>query len=341
LNSKERVLAAIHHIIPDRTPRGDLAIEEALVRNLIGHDRFASLDENARLLAAIRELGGDLVNIHQFPMEMVGRTQSGPVYRSVLGDEHIITKGSSQLVRPAFANIREAKDYRAPDPSTCLTDKLEWFVSNSDLFIIAQLMGPVSGPDWMLGTEDSLVWLLTETDSMLGVIEKLMAYEKARAYAFIDKGADAILIADDIAYNKGPFLPAYIMDKVAWPFYKQLISDIKKYKDLPVLMHTDGDIRSMLPRIADCGFDGLQSLQPSAGMDIEAVKREYGDRLCLMGNMDLDHLMPFGTPAEVAGQADWLCENIGKDGGFILSTCNILMETIPVENARAMYSAGI
>jgi uroporphyrinogen decarboxylase len=76
-------------------------------------------------------------------------------------------------------------------------------------------------------------------------------------------------------------------------------------------------------------------------MDIEEVKREYGDRLCLMGNMDLDHLMPFGTPEEIAEQANWLCENIGKEGGFILSTCNILMDTIPVENARAIYNGGM
>ena len=45
----------------------------------------------------------------------------------------------------------------------------------------------------------------------------------------------------------------------------------------------------------------------------------------------------FGSPDEVAKQAKWLCENIGKDGGFILSTCNILTNMIPADNALAMY----
>jgi hypothetical protein len=40
---------------------------------------------------------------------------------------------------------------------------------------------------------------------------------------------------------------------------------------------------------------------------------------------------------EVAEQVRWLCRNIGADGGFILSTCNILIDAIPLENAVATY----
>ena len=88
----------------------------------------------------------------------------------------------------------------------------------------------------------------------------------------------------------------------------------------------------MLDNIVACGFDGLQSLQPSAGMDIAAVKKQYGHQLCLMGNLDLNRLMPFG-PGGVVEQVHWLCRTVGVDGGFILSTCNILIDAIPLENA--------
>ena len=59
-----------------------------------------------------------------------------------------------------------------------------------------------------------------------------------------------------------------------------------------------------------------------------------------MGNLDLDRLMTFGTPEEVQAQVRWLCETIGPGGGFILSTCNILIDAIPPENALAMYRAA-
>lgn len=80
----------------------------------------------------------------------------------------------------------------------------------------------------------------------------------------------------------------------------------------------------------------MQSLQPSAGMDIEKVKKEYGDQLCLIGNVDLNYLLPFGSPEEVTKEVKELVQKAGPEG-FVLSTCNILTDAVPVENAKAMY----
>ena len=340
MNSKERVHAAIAHQRPDRTPRGELAIEDEILRGLIGEERYLTLEPNARLLAAITELDADLVNVHQFPMTQVGETATGPIFRSALGDEHVIVNGSSHLHRSAILDIADADAYQPPHPSTCVTSNLDWFVANSDLFVFTQVMGPVSSLDWMLGTEDYMIWAMTDTDAIRGVTEKVVDYEIARACQFIDHGADAIMITDDMAFNSGLFLPPPIMDVLAWPYYRRMIERIKAHKDVPIFLHSDGDIRAGLPSITECGFDGLHSLQPSASMDIVAVKREYGDRLCLMGNMDLNALMTFGSPEEVAQQTAMLCQQLGSDGGHILSTCNILTNAVPVANARAMYGAA-
>ena len=341
MDHRQRVTAALNFDTPDRVPKGDLAIEDGLLRALIGAETFDRLSPNERLLAAWRLLGADLVNVHQFPMRRVGQTDDGlPILRSVLGDEHVMAEGSSHLHRPAISDIADADAYQPPDPATCLTDTLDWFVAHSDLFVFAQIMGPVSALDWMLGTEDYLVWCMTDTHRVRGLSEKVVEYELARAMTFIDHGADAILIADDIAYNRGLFLPPRIMSELAWPIYRRMIARIKAHRDVPVFLHTDGDIRLALGDIVACGFDGLHSLQPSAGVDIERVKRDYGQRICLMGNVDLDHLLPFGTPGQIEAHVRWLCETIGPGGGFVLSTCNILTNAIPPENALAMYRAA-
>jgi uroporphyrinogen decarboxylase len=338
MTHKERVMAAISHRQPDRVPKGELAIEGDLLRRLIGPERSEQMNGNERELEVWKRLGADLVNVHQFPMTQVGKTDNGQdIFRSVLGDEHIFVDGSSGLHKPALAAMDEVDAYESPDPATCLTDKLDWFVENSELFVFAQVMGPVSSLDWMLGTEDYFVYCLTETEKIKALVEKVIEYEISRAKTFLDHGADAIMVADDIAYNTGLFLPPHSMEEVAWPFYKHMIREIKSHRDVPVFMHTDGNINKVMDRIVDCGFDGLQSLQPSAGMDIAQIKKEYGDSLCLMGNVDLDRLLPFGTPDEVSRQVVWLGETINQDGGFILSTCNILTNIIPVENVYAMY----
>ncbi len=341
MNKKLRVVSAIRHEEPDRVPKGDLAIENGLLRALIGEEQYNRSTDYERQLAARRVLGADLIDIHQFPMEEVGQDDRGyPVYLSALGDEHVITEGSSQLVKPAIGDISDAASYSVPDLGLCRTEMLDWFRDHSDLFLFCQIGGPVSSLDWMLGTEDFLVWCMTNTDQIIALAEKVMEFEVGRAKIFLDHGADAILMADDIAYNSGLFLPPRIMERFVYPLWADAVSRIKAHRDVPVFLHTDGDIRTALAEIVECGFDGLQSLQPSAGMDIEQVKRDYGDRLCLMGNLDLDRLLPFGTPEEVEAQVRRLCEKIAPGGGFILSTCNILIDAVPPENALAMYRAA-
>ena len=75
-------------------------------------------------------------------------------------------------------------------------------------------------------------------------------------------------------------------------------------------------------------------------LDIERIKMKYGDKLCLMGNVDLDYLLPHGKPEEIEEKVKWLIGVIAKDGGYILSTCNILTKDVPPENALAMYQSA-
>lgn len=159
---------------------------------------------------------------------------------------------------------------------------------------------------------------------------------QADAKLFLDKGADAILIADDMAFNSGVFLPPYVMEENVYPFYKQMVREIKAYKNVPVFLHSDGNLNSVMDELVKCGFDGIQSLQPSAGMDIREIKEKYGDRLCLWGNIDLDHIMCFGTEEEVKEDVRRTIEISSPGGGFILSTCNTMVDIIPPKNIFAM-----
>jgi len=133
MSHKQRIQNAIQHKESDRTPRGDLAIENDLLRKMIGSRAYDELTPNECLLKMCRLLDSDLVNIHQFPMQHVGQTaEKLPIYRSVLGDEHVITEGSSHLHKPAINNIDDVENYVSPAPSTCLTDTLDWFVAQRD-----------------------------------------------------------------------------------------------------------------------------------------------------------------------------------------------------------------
>lgn len=69
-------------------------------------------------------------------------------------------------------------------------------------------------------------------------------------------------------------------------------------------------------------------------------KEKYGDKLCLIGNIDLDYIMTFASPEEVRENVRQTIRNAAGGSGFILSTCNILVDIVPVENAFAMYETA-
>jgi uroporphyrinogen decarboxylase len=106
------------------------------------------------------------------------------------------------------------------------------------------------------------------------------------------------------------------------------------------MLHSDGNVMSLMGDIVGLGFDGLHSIQPSSGMDIVAVKRQWGDRICLMGNVDLDYLMTMGTAREVEAEVKRLMREVAPSGGYIMSTTNVLARYVLPENALAMYSAA-
>jgi uroporphyrinogen decarboxylase len=341
MNSRERVLRAISHSRPDRTPKGDLAIEAKLELALAEAGAYLGDDANERRLAALRFLGADIAHVHDYPVQVIGADAQGrQLFRGAFGEEFAMGEYGHALTKPALSDPSEAFSYRMPSFDLFTAEKIDFFRQQQDMFISAQVSGPISSLDWGLGMENMMIWCLTEPNAMLAFARQMIEFEINRACFFLDHRADAILIADDIAYNSGPFMRPSTMERFAWPFYREMIERIKAHRNVPVFIHTDGDIRTLLPNIVKCGFDGLQSLQPSANMDILSVKHQYGDRLCLWGNLDLDWLMTFGATNDVAEQTRWLCRNIGDDGGFILSTCNILIDAIPLDNAVAMYRAA-
>jgi uroporphyrinogen decarboxylase len=126
------------------------------------------------------------------------------------------------------------------------------------------------------------------------------------------------------------------MMEFVFPYLAGEVSLIHKL-GLPAVLHSDGNVTMLMEDIVKNGFDGLQSLQPNASVDIVAIKKIWGDRICLMGNLDLDYLLTLGNPREVEAEVKRLISEVAPGGGFILSTTNVLTRYVPPENALAMY----
>ncbi|HSB07448.1 MAG TPA: uroporphyrinogen decarboxylase family protein, partial [Thermodesulfobacteriota bacterium] len=82
----------------------------------------------------------------------------------------------------------------------------------------------------------------------------------------------------------------------------------------------------------------LHPVQPSA-MDIKQVKAQYGGRICLLGNIDLDYTLTLGTPEEVDKEVKERIAVAGQGGGYIITSANSLPDYCKTENVWAMSRA--
>jgi uroporphyrinogen decarboxylase len=86
------------------------------------------------------------------------------------------------------------------------------------------------------------------------------------------------------------------------------------------------------------GMNAVHRIQPAA-MDIGRMKQEYGHRVCIVGNIDLDYTLTLGTPAEVDAEVKERIRVAAPGGGYICSSANSLPAYVKLENALAMRDA--
>jgi uroporphyrinogen decarboxylase len=115
----------------------------------------------------------------------------------------------------------------------------------------------------------------------------------------------------------------------------QEIVKIGKRHNIPVLKHSDGNLYPILDDIIDTGIDGLHPLEPGA-MDIGDVKRRYGERICILGNVDCRIVLPFGKEEDVRKDVRRCIDAAAKGGGYILASSNSLHANVKVDNIFVM-----
>jgi uroporphyrinogen decarboxylase len=122
-----------------------------------------------------------------------------------------------------------------------------------------------------------------------------------------------------------------------FPNLKKQVDTAHRY-GLKFIKHTDGNINPLLEGISNI-VDGLHSLDPSAGVDIDEVKEKYGDELVLIGNVAVDNLAK-NTKEEIAEETKEVIKIASPGGGHILSSSNSWASGSKLENCMVMVDIG-
>ena len=145
---------------------------------------------------------------------------------------------------------------------------------------------------------------------------------------------DGFALCSDYCFNTNPFYSPAMFEEFVAPYLSKVIT---AYHDMGyyVIKHTDGNIMPIIDQMVDCGPDALHSLDPQGGVDLKEVKKKYGDRVALVGNVNCG-LLQTGTDEECEADIRRSLRE-GMDGfGYIFSTSNCAYTGMPLERYEMM-----
>ena len=152
-----------------------------------------------------------------------------------------------------------------------------------------------------------------------------------------DAGIEVVVAPCDIADNHGVYFTPAQLERFWLPYLVEWSRRVKAMGMYSIL-HSDGNLTSVLDSLARTDLHAIQAIDPVAGMDLVAVKEQVGSRLCLCGNIDCG-LLQFGPAEKIYEATRDVCLAGKPGGGFVLGGSNAIFTEIPQEHYEAMLAA--
>lgn len=233
----------------------------------------------------------------------------------------------------------------APGRTDGLREEAEKLRKTTDKALVADIMcgGPFEQSLWMRGWEDFLSDLINEPYLAEALMDKILEVDIGLWDVFLEAVGDLVDIVcqgDDIAMQTGPIISPQLFHERVFKYHKQLYDFIKSKTKAKIFHHSCGGVYKLIPDLIAAGIDILNPIQTSAAdMDPVRLKKEFGNDLTFWGALDVQQILPFGTPQEITDEVKRLVEILGKDGGYIFAPGHNIQALVPAENIKAMLDA--
>ncbi len=345
MTSRERVLTAAAHREPDRLPITFDAEKEVIAKLM---ERFGvctrdevwdALHADTRLVGAdhhfchIREENGiryDFWGIGEKEQAYTGGTYWEYCHHPLAG----------------LGTVGDIEAYDWPTPDELTFDTLrETRANNPDKAIIAHIThGGYFKATHLRGMEQFMMDLGEDPELAEAIVGRVTDYLFPALDRMCREAGDAFDIfymADDFCSADGPLISPTMFRRFIKPYLARLAEIAHGHGKL-FLLHVCGAVRPLLPDLIEAGVDMLEPIQTSAaGMDVEGLQRDFGDRIAFYGSIDLIRVLNRGTPEDVRQEARKNFRILGQGGGFIIGPGHTYIQPdAPLENILALYETA-
>jgi hypothetical protein len=379
MDSRERVKKAIAHEEPDRVPVFELTINAPVASEIMGREMFVGFGgglvakafsewtmEGRALELTVKifqdsvelysHLGLDLFQIPTLPLtdetvEPAGENKwkytdpKSGFWRIITyqpeSDYH--SEVDSKIMREGMPALRKYVERLEEAPSV---------VSPEMLMGLKAALSPAREEFFVLGSVDVL---LPSGASWLPVFLECMALEPELADRYFeattkemldlidaqaDAGVDGFIGGVDIAHHATTLISPAMFERFFFPYLRRITERCRSHS-LPFFKHTDGNIQNIEKELLlECGIAGYHAIEPTAGMDIVRLKKDYGDKITLLGNVDCGDLLVNGTADEIAKETRRCIRHVAPGGGYVFSSSNSIHGGIPTANFLTMLETA-
>lgn len=355
MDSKERVIKALSHLEPDKVPM-HLNATKWVVEKL---KKALKVSSDRELLKALYIDFYDLrgIDLHTgiapgyigplnelFPSNWKGAINS---FWGIKEFENKTISGWTIDMEPSpLANatdIREIMNYSWPendwfDYSDMRKQLDEW----KEFSLIATGASVFQHVTFIRGTDKLMMDMMIEPEIANYLFDKVcdFYYEYFRRMFELNGNLiDIFALADDFGMQNTLLISPEMFDEYIAPRLKKMVDLAHSYK-MKFLLHSCGNVETLIPRLIDLGVDILDPVQPEC-MDPLEVKSKFGKDINLRGGISVQNIVSKGSKEEVRVESKRIVEALKKGGGYIFAPGHpVLQDDVPVENIIAMYQAG-
>jgi len=296
MTPKERMITALTLGTPDRVPTFELEFQ--LTEELMGPGkRFLNQDDLKN--ASPKEREKKLADNAQFILEVYEKLEHDAICLHYLNQESTIE------------TVKWIRKFSG--------DKYMLLMHGDGTFAIP------NGNEF----EEFVYRIVDDPDDVHAQAQRMRDGAIANNRKMLDNGIDGFILCSDYCFNQGPFLSPKMFSEFVTPYLAAIIEDIRKHGGYAI-KHTDGNIMPILDQLVSTNPHALHSIDPMAGVDIAEVKRLYGDKVALCGNVHCA-AMQTGTEQEVIDSCEYCLTHAKPGGGYVFCTSNIPFKGLPLE----------
>lgn len=306
MTGRERVLAAISHLEPDRVPL-DVWMDREDVQQEV-----------------IRKWGDLDAFYDDLDVDMFTAAPAIPAPETSFGLE-----------------LDEALEAPYPDPDDSqvlqpVVDAVRHHGEGKGRAISAWVPGVFEMSCTLIGIEKALMALALEPEKMLRLMAKIAEWTVEYSSNCIDAGADMILVADDWGQNQKLLISPRDWWRFVFPNEKK-IADAVRQRGAALCVHSDGFIEEVLDGALELGVQILHPVQESAGMDQVSVKERYGEKLTIYGGLDIRSVLPRATDDRIVSVVKTKMAELKHGGGFIFCTSHTVQPDTDLAKVELAY----